>query len=232
MSKKFIIKEMNQFRFERKIFVNNTNKISIENMIKLHPYFFSEIFQERYVNNIYFDSLEFNNFNDNIQGNMFRTKYRIRWYGDLYSIVEKPVLEVKIKKGQMGTKKHYDLIPFKFKKGIDMKNINDIIESSNIEQEIKLILKDQLPVTFNRYKRKYFQSKDKKFRITLDDEQLFMKINVLNNTFLQKIKDDSNIILELKYDKKYDDEADRIINQFPFRITKSSKYARVVELLY
>ena len=232
MDRKFIIKEMNPYRFERKIFVNNTNRISIENMIKLHPCFFSEIFQERHVNNIYFDSLEFNNFNDNIQGNMFRTKYRIRWYGDLYSIVEKPVLEVKIKKGQMGTKKHYDLNPFKFKKGIDMKNIKDIIESSNIDQDIKLILKDQLPVTVNRYKRKYYQSKDKKFRITVDDEQLFMKINVLNNTFLQKIKDDSNIILELKYDKKYDDEADRIINQFPFRITKSSKYARVVELLY
>ena len=45
-------------------------------------------------------------------------------------------------------------------------------------------------------------------------------------------QDNSNVILEIKYDDKYDLEAAKISNNFPFRLTKSSKYSRGIELLY
>ena len=220
------------YRFERKFFVRNIDRISIENIIMHHPALFSEIYQERYVNNIYFDSLEFKNFIDNIDGNMFRTKYRIRWYGDIFATVEKPVLELKIKKGLLGDKKSFPLIPFRLDIGLNASVLNDVIRNSNIDLKIKFNLQHQFPVMLNSYRRKYFQSSDKKFRITVDDEQSFYKINKFNNTFLQKHTDSNNVIIEIKYDKKYDSEVSRISNIFPFRITKSSKYARAIELLY
>ena len=222
----------NNYRFERKFLITSLDRFSVENIILQNPAFFSEVYKERWVNNIYFDYLEFNNFKDNIVGNMFRKKYRIRWYGNMVSKINKPLLELKIKEGLLGDKKSFQLLPFNLDIGVNSLLFKDIIQKSNIAPKIKFNLQEQIPVMLNRYKRKYFQSSDKKFRITVDDQQSFYKLNRLNNMFLQKHKDLSSVILEIKYDKKYDIDAAQISNKFPFRLTKSSKYARGIELLY
>lgn len=220
------------YRYERKFFVYNIDRISIENIILNHPSFFSEIYHERYINNIYFDSIDFKNFRDNLDGVMHRTKYRIRWYGDMLSKIAAPILELKIKIGLVGTKKTYKLNQFKLEKGIDISDIKQLVKFSPINSHLNSSMQEQLPVMLNRYKRKYFESKDKKFRITIDDNQSFYKLNMFNNNFLNAHKDTRNVIIELKYDVKHESEAPQIINKLPFRITKSSKYARGITSLY
>ena len=86
------------YRFERKFFITGTIGQSIESIVKLNTAMFSEIFSERLVNNIYFDSENLKNYYANIYGDMERKKIRIRWYGSLFDYVDKPVLELKIKK--------------------------------------------------------------------------------------------------------------------------------------
>lgn len=222
----------NTYRYERKFFVYNMDRKSIENIVLNHPAFFSEIYHERYINNIYFDSREFNNLMDNIDGNMDRTKYRIRWYGDMLADIANPKLELKIKKGLINSKKSYQLNQFKLAKGISISKLQAVVRDSPVDTHVNYSLKEQLPVMLNRYKRKYFESADKKFRITIDDNQSFHKLNLYNNSFLQVHHDSYNIILELKYDVKYEAEAPLITNDLPFRLTKSSKYSRGVALLY
>ena len=224
--------QSNNFRYERKYFIFNMNRVVLENIILNHSAFFSEIFHERFINNIYFDFLNFNNFKDNIDGSMYRTKYRIRWYGDMLAKIESPVLELKIKKGLIGTKESYNLNQFELEKGVDILKIRNLIKDSKINSNVKFSLLDQIPVMLNRYRRKYYVSNDKKFRITIDDEQSFYKINCFNNSFLNLQKDLNNVIVELKYDKQNESEVNQITNEFPFRVTKSSKYARGIELLY
>lgn len=220
------------YRYERKFFVYNVDRISIQQIILNLPTFFSEIYQERYINNIYFDYLGFNNLVDNIEGNMYRTKYRIRWYGNMFSEVTKPKLEVKIKKGLIGTKRSYDINRFQLTKGINLSRLKNLVSDSLADSLVRHSLEEQYPVMLNRYKRKYFESCDKKFRITIDDNQSFYKLNTFNNSFLQSHKDLYNVIIELKYDKKYEIDVARITNKLPFRLSKSSKYARGIELLY
>jgi len=222
----------NNFRYERKFFITRMDAIAVENIILQNPAFFSEIYSERWVNNIYFDYLGFNNFLDNVVGNMYRKKYRIRWYGDMFSEIHKPKLELKIKEGLLGDKKIFQLVPFKIDIGINLSIFKDIIINSKINSEIEFNIHEQIPVMLNRYKRKYFESSNKKFRITIDNQQSFFKLNKFNNTFLQNYKDPDSVILEIKYNHKYDLEAAQISNNFPFRLSKSSKYARGVELLY
>jgi len=222
----------NSYRYERKFFITNVNRIFVENIILQHSAFFSEIYYERYVNNIYFDYPELNNFMDNIIGNTNRIKFRIRWYGDMLATIESSMFELKIKKGLVGSKKLLPLNKFHMNKGISISELKDVIKYSQIDPQIKSTLQDQMPIMLNRYRRKYFISSDKKFRITIDDDQSFYKISTFSNNFLYKHKDSSNIILELKYDKKYEQQASQITNGLPFRLTKSSKYARGVELLY
>ena len=56
---------LSNYRYERKFIISNTDEKKIEHYIKLHPKIFSEIYHERYVNNIYFDSLQLQNYFDN-----------------------------------------------------------------------------------------------------------------------------------------------------------------------
>ena len=101
------------YRYERKYFITKITGKDIDSIVKLHPAIFSEIFHERSVNNIYFDTPDLNNYFDNIDGNMYRVKSRIRWYGMTFGVIEKPVLELKIKNGLLGRKESYSLDTFK-----------------------------------------------------------------------------------------------------------------------
>lgn len=220
------------YRYERKFFLQSMDRKSVENIILCHPAFFSEIYHERYVNNIYFDDLNFNNFEDNINGNLNRKKYRIRWYGEMLSEIKSPILELKARTGSVGTKESYVLNPFKLDKGICISHVIDLINNSNINPTVKFTLQDQIPVLLNRYRRRYYESYDKKFRITIDYDQSFYKIKTYNNEFLYSCKDSDSIIVELKYNINSDSKAATVTNALPFRLTKSSKYARGIELLY
>ena len=54
-----------QFRFERKFFITQLSSLDIEYIIKVNPAIFSEIFNKRNVNNIYFDTLNLDNYLEN-----------------------------------------------------------------------------------------------------------------------------------------------------------------------
>lgn len=219
-------------RYERKFLIQGTDRLTIESFILQNPLFFREVYQERWVNNVYFDHLLFDNFHDNIEGNTYREKFRIRWYGDMFQPIKKPVLELKIKKGLLGNKKSFPLDPFDLDNKVTHDQLRQLIANSKIDPKIQFQVKEQFPVMLNRYRRKYYLSEDRKFRVTIDDHQSFYKLNKLNNLFLQKFKDFESTVLEIKYDHNLDSEASKISQYFPFRMTKNSKYATGIEMLY
>lgn len=218
---------ISDFRFERKFFITKLNIDQVKNYVKLHPRIFNEIYSQRFINNIYFDSHNHNNYIENIEGSSDRLKVRIRWYGELFGKIKSPVLEIKIKNGLLGKKKSIKIKSFDFNNYTDL---STILESLN-NSELNIDLKSLKPTLVNRYSRVYFQSIDRRFRITIDSKQEFYSINNKNNLFLNSIKDFDSTILELKYEEKYDYEADSITNKFPFRLSKSSKYVNGIEIL-
>ena len=98
MSLKNKNKTTKNFRYERKFIAPALTYSEIKSTIKHHPYMFSEIYHQRHINNIYFDTINLNNLSANVDGFSNRIKIRIRWYGDLFGRIKKPVLELKIKK--------------------------------------------------------------------------------------------------------------------------------------
>jgi hypothetical protein len=88
------------------------------------------------------------------------------------------------------------------------------------------------PTLLNSYKRRYFMSADNKFRITLDYNLLYHKIDKRFNTFnFKKPTADENKIIELKYGLQDDVLAHNISTEFPFRLNKNSKYVNGVNTL-
>ena len=222
----------NKWRYERKFFISELNRHEIESVVLLHPALFSEIHHERNVNNIYFDSVDMANFFDNVDGNSRRVKFRIRWYGKLLGEIKKPVLEVKIKNGQLGGKLHYPLKPFQMDKNFTNDSAREIALSAELPSDLNQIMVNLNCTLLNSYTRKYFESGNKEFRITVDTGMKYINLSHLHNSYLSELNDYSHSILELKYDEACDDEAREITNCFPFRMTKSSKYVTGIEMLH
>ena len=102
------------FRYERKFIISQLDRYRVETLIKDHPAMFSEIFHERSVNNIYFDSLSMHSHYNNKCGTSQRMKVRIRWYNDFFPNISNPILEFKVKNNLLGTKFSYPLKAFNF----------------------------------------------------------------------------------------------------------------------
>jgi SPX domain protein involved in polyphosphate accumulation len=219
------------WRYERKFFVSELNKYEIESIVKLHPAMFSERYNERQVNNIYLDSFDMKNYFDNVSGKSHRMKVRIRWYGNLFGIIEQPVLEIKVKKGFLGGKISYPLEAFSMDSNLGIDSMQQLFRKSKIPDTLALIMRGLNFTVLNNYKRKYFESADRRFRITIDSKLNFVKLSHMKNSFLHMINDTISNILELKYDEGMDDYAEKITNLLPLRMTKSSKYIQGIELL-
>jgi len=223
---------LDKYRFERKFFIFELSVEEVESIIKLHPAIFSEVYHPRYINNIYLDSFGNKSYFDNVDGHNDRAKFRIRWYGRIFGNIEKPALEKKVKKGLLGSKSLFLIDPISVDDNLTIDTIKNTLHNSKIPDDLKFEVMRLRPVILNHYKRKYFQSADGNYRITIDSDLLFYRINCFNNSFQHKIYNDLAVILELKYDFDNDNSADSITNYFPFRMTKSSKYVEGIEKLY
>jgi SPX domain protein involved in polyphosphate accumulation len=221
--------ETSPYRYERKFVTGALDREQVEALIELHPAMFSEIFHARFVNNMYFDSLSMDNLRANLAGVRNRVKHRIRWYGDLLGEVENPKLEIKIKDGLMGRKITVPLPPFRLDEAFSLNGLIRSLREADVADLHRLRLTDLEPVLLNRYRRRYFQSIDGAYRITVDSELGYYGIARQGNRFLEKTIEDPAIVVELKYDHDRDRGADWIANHFPFRLSRNSKYVQGVE---
>ena len=210
-------------RCERKFLVPELSTKEIEEIILLHPALFSLIYSERFINNIYFDNLEFQSFYETRNGTTPRKKVRIRWYGDLTGHIKEPILEIKRKSGIVGKKDFHSLPTFSFESFFSQSEILDPISNVASCKSFKKELALLEPTLINRYNRKDFLSADGHYRITLDSALSFFTARPFL-PMLSVNEFEPYSILELKYGHAKDDEASEITKHFPFRLTKSSKY--------
>lgn len=220
---------LDQYRYERKFLISEFNEQELIAMIRLHPAIFTELYPQRFVNNIYFDSIGMKNYFANVEGASSRCKVRVRWYGDLFGRVEKPLLEFKIREGLLIRKELFPLGSFALDEDFTAEGISGLIKESGLPDRAGHELLCLKPVLLNRYKRKYYLSTDKHYRITIDTGMAFWQINGHRNSFLYRSRDSHNTVMELKYDHNMNGGADRITNYFPFRISRNSKYVNGID---
>lgn len=223
---------VNAYRYERKYLVQGVSLYEVQHACLMHPKGFKPLFYPRTINNIYFDTPGFQHFYDNVEGDKSRLKVRIRWYGDMFGTINKPTLEFKIKDGLLGLKDSYKLNPFI----LDSKFSKESVLNSFVGTEVPKHIQDEVaalqPALLNQYQRYYYMSFDKKFRLTVDSKLNYHRITYNKPTFMETSFDRDTIILEMKYAFNLDQEARNISSQFPFLLTKSSKYVQGIERLF
>ena len=207
------------YRYERKLRIQLVDKTWVYQLVSLHPAGFRPLFSDRVVNNLYFDTLDFSAYHQNVSGANVRRKVRLRWYGQQRAELSQPVLEVKAKQSDLGYKLRYP------QQDMSWEQLPDWIAGSSLLSDHGLT-----PVLLNTYNRSYLSCYSGKFRLTLDTgiQYSVYRRGTPPHFSLQ----DEAVIIELKYAAEDDDEACQLLNWFPFRQTKNSKYVNGINGLY
>ena len=147
------------FRYERKMLVTELDFHQIMALVKRHPAMFYQPYPPRYINNFYMDTKEMNHYQDNVVGSTNRLKVRIRWYHQLFGQAKKPVLEFKIKKGLVGTKQQYPLVPLLVDESYDHSALEIMLNQAVLPGLVREYLRSLDVVLLNRYYRHYFATR-------------------------------------------------------------------------
>jgi len=198
-------------------------------LLKRHPAVFTERHPSRPVNNIYFDTIDFDAAEENVSGYANRRKVRVRWYGDQFGS-NNLALALKNKKGVVGSKNRYSLGEIQFYAGDKL----DQVFARSFSQLPPFafdIMSSVRPSLMNRYARSYFQSRCGRFRATLDTNVCYFAVNQGIFVATPSATLENTQILEIKYSVESHRIIDSITRHFPFRITKSSKYVSGIDIL-
>jgi len=173
-------------------------------------------------------------YHQNVSGDELRDKYRLRWYGDSFEIINNPILEIKKKFGSVGDKLSFPMSDFIHNiKEHSLQNTQEKVYQHILEKhpsELALKLSQLSPSLYNSYERRYFLSDCDTFRITIDYNMTFY--NPYFTNYESSKAQLSDIILELKYKVPHDKESRKLTQQLTARLSKNSKYVRGVDLIH
>lgn len=183
---------------------------------------------------MYLDTWELASFRDNMDGNRDRQKVPIRWYGDLMGEILGAQLEVKIKRGFLGRKLAYPLPRFRFGGDFGAQVARRVLSGAALPAPLRLGATAMDPVLLNRYLRRYFESHDGAYRVTVDDRLEHYRVDRYRNTFVGRWTDGTRVIVELKSGPEADAGASAVAHGLglSLRLTRNSKFAHGVGRIY
>ncbi|MEM7036683.1 MAG: VTC domain-containing protein [Bacteroidota bacterium] len=240
-------------RYERKYRIEALDLESVFGAIRDHALSFRTLYPDRQVNNIYLDTQDLSFFRENLAGIAQRRKYRIRWYGEDIENLTNPILEMKLKDTELGTKIMAKLEDFSISNyaavqkaintelrslthGEKAKDLPPVTSLEKVPESAAAVLRRPHPIQslhpslINTYLRSYFISYDGKFRLTVDRHMRFHRLDQRFAPYRNYAEDDA-IVVEVKYEQELDIEYDRVGQHLPFRLTKNSKYVNGVMMI-
>jgi len=217
-------------RYEIKMVFSGLQSDIVRSLIRGHSMLFKKTYPSRQVNNIYFDTEDFQFNNDHIQGAHQRIKIRQRWYHNTWKLSNSQ-LEIKSKSGNLGSK---IVIPISYEIDLTKYNWNEFRKAVwlNPSHNVQLQLLNTRPVLINKYQRDYFESADQLIRITLDTSlislnQVFGACPNLDRTLPMR----NVCVLEIKADSVHHLEIASALEEFPQYCTAYSKYIHGTETI-
>ena len=184
---------------------------------------FRTAFPPRQVNNIYYDDHAMSAALDNTAGISKRAKVRLRWYGKT-GIPGTPVLELKIRKAQLGRKEHFrvpDLDPEKQ----SLADISRILQEKSPRKFADRVDGFRYPTLKNSYLRQYYAAASGDFRLTIDRQLRFYGLgSASRGASMASVPEFPRAVIELKCDETQRRNLSELLREFPLRPSRNSKY--------
>ncbi len=208
-------------RHERKLTVPAHLLSLVESRIALHPGGFRRAHPPRRVNSLYFDSPTLDRLGETVEGLGWRSKVRIRWYGEVWGRIERPVLEVKSKTGHAGSKRLTPLPPFELTRASTRRTVLELLAGAPESAALGALE----PVLLTRYERRYQRAAAGGVRLTIDRDVRYLAPPGPRG-FTGSWRRDPDVVLELKYDVAEEGQALDLAEGLGLRLTRNSKFVR------
>lgn len=215
------------FRFERKYPLPAERAGEFEQFLKLHPESFRTAFPPRWVNSIYLDTLDHAAFHRHVEEASRRVKLRIRWYGDLEGAIERPQLEAKIKMNNRNAKRRAALPDAAFSLGDLPRQVARWLAALPDDEPLKARAAHLRPVTLVRYHRQYHCAGGERCRVTIDTQLCCFGPGPGGADF-RRVAVGAGAVVELKHDNDQTGLAAEIVDRFPIRSSRHSKYLKAM----
>jgi hypothetical protein len=210
-------------RYELKIPLPGIPIYDIRKWVNLHPHGFRKTFPSRRVNNLYFDTIDYLNLQNHLDGYYERSKVRLRWYGE-EARFNSSNLEIKSKVGNLGSKTISMISEYLDLNAHSYSQIFKKIEGQ-LPDKLAFLLSFYKPVIINYYQREYYESVISGIRLTIDfdhftfDQRFFHKPNLVYPEPFHNYP-----IIEIKASKDQHKILSEIITFFPANTYRFSKY--------
>ena len=194
--------------------------------IAINSLFFQKKYPNRVINSIYFDTHSLSTFDDSVSGNQIRKKHRIRWY-DEHSGKSKVTYEIKCKDSQLSWKYLYKT---SHRINAETSRWGNLFDNEKGLKDLNFpTLLNLHPITLVSYERSYFESWNKKIRMTLDSKISFRSQRLLTKPNFKIFSYHTrSSIVELKFSEEDLDLVKEVQKILKFKPQRFSKYCESV----
>ncbi len=218
-------------RHEIKFAAYATEYSRLRHWLQMHPAGFCSPYPKRQVNNVYFDTSDYRAYAENLAGVSARSKVRFRWYGSLPG-PDSGSLEVKQKRNYFGWKLRFAVAEAPWHDGDSWSQVRSSLRNQLSAGGQLWLDHNPLPVMLNRYQREYFESADRRIRVTIDTHQQVydQRIGASPNVNRPSIMQDT-LVVEFKFAREHRPDAVKLLAKMPLRIGRHSKYMNAVRAI-
>jgi hypothetical protein len=218
-------------RMEIKIPLPVAKLPEVEAWIRVHPAHWRRAYPPRQVNNVYFETPDFDGLRANLWGLLDRAKLRMRWYGSDLARFDAAQLELKSKRGTAGWKEMVVLNwPFDLRTQSWDQVRGAVVQAGHATAALWLG-QSPVPVLINRYRRSYYETPDGEVRLTIDtDMRAFGQLARTHPNLDDRVSLEPQLVIELKApaDPNLARRLASILSQFPVRVDRFSKYVNAL----
>lgn len=217
-------------RFEVKFVVDPTELPWIEEWVRSHALGFFEPYPARQVNNVYFDTFDLWTYRENLSGSSARSKVRFRWYGEAEH-AEAGSLELKQRVRNLGWKTSFRVGP-RALAGVRWGQIQRALRGELPREGRVWLDAHAMPVLINRYRRRYFESADRRIRLTFDWKQRVYDQRLRSTpNFSRAANLTDSMVVEFKFLARDRSLGSDALQTFPVRVSRNSKYVLGVQAI-
>ena len=215
-------------RYELKFVALPTEASHILQWLRAHRLAFRESYQPRRVNSVYFDSLEYSDYAETIEGMSGRSKVRLRWYGKHTSEITGQ-LELKNKRNFLSWKLKYELVaPISLDESWN--RITETLRRNLARAGLPWLIERPQPVIMNCYMRRYFETRDGSIRATIDtDQEVYDQRYGTRPNLRRRTPISPATILEVKAPPELAPEVGAALASLRLRVTRNSKYCQALQ---
>ena len=192
--------------------------------LRLSPFGFRVAHPPRTINNIYFDTYDYNAYDENLSGISSRSKVRYRWYGTS-EFPSSGTMEVKCKRNSYGWKLNYKVPQAPYVEDAKWRDVIRLLLNQLPPEGKRWLIECPQPTLINRYDREYLISRCGKIRATVDlhlkgfDQRYKPWPNWKRHSNLPRI-----LVLEIKCGVDDRETLTQVLSRMPLRASRCSKY--------